>query len=140
MRVGGGGRRVGVLAVVAVLAIGAPVSSAPNAADGDYIVEGCDRADLGGHSVARVWDEALLELIRQVVPAPTVHARNLFHTSAAMWDAWAAYDPDADGFVVTEKPPISGREPMSRPPARRRSATRPTGCCSGATGRCPTSR
>ena len=34
----------------------------------------------------------LLELIRQVVPAPTVHARNLFHTSAAMWDAWAAYD------------------------------------------------
>jgi hypothetical protein len=104
MRVGGGGRRVGVLAVVAVLAVGAPVSSAPNAADGDYIVEGCDRAGLGGHSVARVWDEALLELIRQVVPAPTVHARNLFHTSAAMWDAWAAYDPDADGFIVTEKP------------------------------------
>jgi hypothetical protein len=50
-----------------------------------------------------VWDEALLELIRQVVPAPTVHARNLFHTSAAMWDAWAAYEPGADGFFVTEK-------------------------------------
>jgi hypothetical protein len=53
--------------------------------------------------VARVWDEALLQLIREVIPAPTVHARNLFHTSAAMWDAWAAYDPDADGYFVTEK-------------------------------------
>ncbi len=46
---------------------------------------------------------ALLQLIREVIPAPTVHARNLFHTSAAMWDAWAAYDPDADGYFVTEK-------------------------------------
>jgi hypothetical protein len=45
----------------------------------------------------------MLELIRQVVPAPTVHARNLFHTSAAMWDAWAAYDPTADGYFVDEK-------------------------------------
>ena len=53
--------------------------------------------------MARVWDEQLLALIRQVVPAPTVHARNLFHTSAAMWDAWAAYEPDADGYFVTEK-------------------------------------
>ena len=52
---------------------------------------------------ARVWDDTMLELIRQVVPAPTVHARNLFHTSAAMWDAWAAYDPTADGYFVTEK-------------------------------------
>ncbi len=66
-------------------------------------IEGCTRADLGGHSVARVWDDTTLELIRQVVPAPTVHARNLFHTSAAMWDAWAAYDPTADGYFVTEK-------------------------------------
>lgn len=68
-----------------------------------YVVEGCARADLHGQSVARVWDDALLELIRQVIPAPTVHARNLFHTSAAMWDAWAAYDPTADGYFVTEK-------------------------------------
>ncbi len=38
-----------------------------------------------------------------MVPAPTVHARNLFHVSAAMWDAWAAYDTTADGFYVTER-------------------------------------
>jgi hypothetical protein len=63
----------------------------------------CTREDLGGRSVARVWDEVLLELIREVVPAPTVHARNLFHVSAAMWDAWAAYDPTAGGYFVTEK-------------------------------------
>ncbi len=53
--------------------------------------------------MARVWDEALLDAIRRDVPAPTVHARNLFHTSAAMWDAWAAYEPDADGYFVDEK-------------------------------------
>ena len=68
-----------------------------------YVVDGCARKDLGDRSVARVWDEALLEMIRQVVPMPTVHARNLFHTSAAMWDAWAAYDDAADGYFVTEK-------------------------------------
>ena len=66
-------------------------------------IDGCTRADLGGRSVARVWDDTMLELIRQVVPAPTVHARNLFHTSAAMWDAWAAYDDTAVGYFVTEK-------------------------------------
>ena len=44
-------------------------------------------------SVARRWDEALLDAIRRALPNPPVHARNLFHTSAAMWDAWAAYDP-----------------------------------------------
>jgi len=54
-------------------------------------------------SVARRWDEALLDAIRRAVPAPTVHARNLFHTSAAMWDAWAAYDPNATGYFVNEK-------------------------------------
>jgi hypothetical protein len=54
-------------------------------------------------SVARRWDEALLDAIRRALPAPTVHARNLFHTSAAMWDAWAAYDANAAGYFVTEK-------------------------------------
>jgi hypothetical protein len=54
-------------------------------------------------SVARRWDEALLEAIRRALPNPPVHARNLFHTSVAMWDAWAAYDRIASGYVVKEK-------------------------------------
>ena len=56
-----------------------------------------------GWSVARRWDEATLDAIRRALPAPTVHARNLFHVSAAMWDAWAAYDPDASGYFIQEK-------------------------------------
>jgi hypothetical protein len=68
-----------------------------------YVVDGCTPADREGRSVARIWDERLLSLIRQVVPAPTVHARNLFHVSAAMWDAWAAYDATADGWTYREK-------------------------------------
>lgn len=71
----------------------------------DYVIAGCERGDLQGWSVARVWDEALLDAIRRDTPAPTVHARNLFHTSAAMWDAWAAYDPQAEGYFVHEKLP-----------------------------------
>jgi hypothetical protein len=54
-------------------------------------------------SVARRWDEALLDAIRRALPNPPLHARNLFHTSAAMWDAWAAYDPQASGYFVKEK-------------------------------------
>jgi hypothetical protein len=54
-------------------------------------------------SVARRWDEALLDAIRRALPNPPVHARNLFHVSVAMWDAWAAYDRQASGYVVHEK-------------------------------------
>jgi hypothetical protein len=54
-------------------------------------------------SVARRWDEALLDAIRRALPNPPVHARNLYHLSAAMWDAWATYDPTADGVFFAEK-------------------------------------
>jgi hypothetical protein len=75
-----------------------------------YVAENCTRGDLGGHSVARLWDEQTLDLIREVVPAPTVHARNLFHVSVAMWDAWAAYDPTADGYLVTERHQVAAAD------------------------------
>ncbi len=67
------------------------------------VAEDCERDPAERRSVARIWDEALLDAIRRDFPAPTVHARNLFHVSAAMWDAWAAYDPQADGVFVVEK-------------------------------------
>lgn len=52
------------------------------------------------HSVARQWNEALLDAIRMDFARPTVHARNLFHTSIAMYDAWAAYDDMADTYLL----------------------------------------
>jgi len=55
------------------------------------------------HSVARLWDEQLLAAIRIDIPKPPAHARNLFHLSVAMWDAWAAYSPSAVGYLVKEK-------------------------------------
>ena len=55
------------------------------------------------HSVAREWNELLLDSIRRDFARPTVHARNLYHTSAAMWDAWAAYDEQADQVFHQEK-------------------------------------
>jgi len=84
-----------------LLAAAATIASGCGSSDG-YRTAGCTPAT-DGRSVARVRDEALLDAIRRDVPAPTTHARNLFHLSAAMWDAWAAYDPDADGVFVTEK-------------------------------------
>ena len=42
-------------------------------------------------SVARRWNELLLQSIRHDWARPTVHARNLFHASAAMYDIWSSY-------------------------------------------------
>jgi hypothetical protein len=60
-------------------------------------------ADHPTWSVARRWDEAMLDAIRRSLPNPPVHARNLFHVSVAMWDAWAAYDATASGYLFKEK-------------------------------------
>ena len=50
----------------------------------------------GQNSVARDWNEELLEAIRNDFARPTVHARNLFHSSILMYDAWAIFDDDAE--------------------------------------------
>ena len=91
-------RLVHVLAVVLVMSL---ISSACSLGGSDEP----DCPPIGEHpewSVARRWNEVLLDAIRHDLPAPTVHARNLYHTSAAMWDAWAAYDPRATGVFVEE--------------------------------------
>lgn len=49
-------------------------------------------ADPAARSVARWWNEMLLDSIRRDVPNPPVHARNLYHVSAALWDAFWAYE------------------------------------------------
>ena len=94
--------RLAVLGVVALLAIA--VAGSTMAVLRPWDGRSCPpHAAHPEWSVARHWNEALLGAIRRALPAPTVHARNLFHTSAAMWDAWAAYDPVASGVFVTEK-------------------------------------
>ena len=55
------------------------------------------------HSIARQWNEELLDAIRADLARPTVHARNLFHTSVAMWDAWAAYHRSARPYLHQER-------------------------------------
>ncbi|MCB0755477.1 MAG: T9SS type A sorting domain-containing protein [Flavobacteriales bacterium] len=67
------------------------------------------------HSVARRWNEVLLESIRHDFARPTVHSRNLFHTSVALYDSWAIFDPVAEtyflGKVVHDYPcPFNGIE------------------------------
>ncbi|MFT6027779.1 MAG: hypothetical protein ACI8P5_002052, partial [Bacteroidia bacterium] len=52
------------------------------------------------HSVARHWNEALLEAIRNDFARPTVHGRNLFHTSVALYDSWAMFDPTAEPYML----------------------------------------
>lgn len=54
------------------------------------------------HSEARQWNELLLESIRNDLARPTVHARNLYHVSLAMWDAWATYDSVAQTVLFDE--------------------------------------
>jgi hypothetical protein len=56
-------------------------------------------------SIARSWDETLLDAIRRDTPRPTVHARNLFHLSAVMWDAWRAYGGGGTAFLTNESHP-----------------------------------
>ena len=57
------------------------------------------------HSVAREWNEILLDSIRRDNARPTVHARNLYHLSAAMWDAWATFDTSAKCVMFHESHP-----------------------------------
>jgi hypothetical protein len=66
-------------------------------ADSDGNGDACD------HSAARLWNEEMLEAIRRDLARPTVHARNLYHVSAAIYDAWAAYDTSAQQILHSER-------------------------------------
>ena len=52
------------------------------------------------HSVAREWNEVFLQTIREDFARPPVQARNLFHTSIALYDAWAIYDSVAEPYLL----------------------------------------
>jgi hypothetical protein len=87
-----------VVVVKARTAAGPRVAAPPRS----YVQPNCSASIGPGRSVARIWDAATLA----VDPGrddPALQARNLFHLSAAMWDAWAAYEPRGTGYFLTEK-------------------------------------
>jgi hypothetical protein len=63
----------------------------------------CGDRPATAQSTARQWDEEILAAIRLDTPRPPVHARNLFHLSIAMYDAWAAYDSQAQPYLSAER-------------------------------------
>ena len=65
-----------------------------------FLMAGLSHSASAQESVARRWNELLLQSIREDFARPPVHARNLFHTSLAMYDAWAAYDTTAETFFL----------------------------------------
>ncbi|MFT6214523.1 MAG: hypothetical protein ACJAS3_000916 [Roseivirga sp.] len=51
-------------------------------------------------SIARVWNDELLEAIRNDLARPTIHARNLFHISAAMYDVLSVFDQTLRPYLL----------------------------------------
>lgn len=51
-------------------------------------------------SIARLWNEVLLNAIRLDYARPTIHARNLFHASVVMFDIWAIYNELANPYLM----------------------------------------
>lgn len=54
---------------------------------------------LSAQSEAHDWIELLLDGIRGDLARPTVHARNLHHTSAVMYDTWAIFN-DSETYLL----------------------------------------
>lgn len=54
-------------------------------------------------SIARDWNEQILNAIRNDTPHPPAQARNLFSLSVCMYDAWAAYSNGPVGFAYRGK-------------------------------------
>lgn len=88
----------GVMACATLSASGLLVASG-TAYAGDQIPE---------HSVARLWNDVLLDAIRRDTPRPGVHARNLWHTSLVMYDAWCAYQSECDHYLTEEHGELNG--------------------------------
>ena len=80
----------------------APIAVQHPAAETDRLAT-CSPAGLHGESVATAWEKTAVAALRVGNAAEPVQARDLFGLSAAMWDAWAAYDPRAKGYFSTEK-------------------------------------
>ena len=60
-------------------------------------------AQLSQPSIAHVWINQALFSIRNDFARPPVHARNLFHLSTVMHDAWAALEPGKNTYFLGQE-------------------------------------
>ncbi len=60
-------------------------------------------AQAPGADIAMHWNEAVLNAIRNDFARPTIHARNLFHTSIALYDCWALFDGTAETYLIGKR-------------------------------------
>jgi hypothetical protein len=63
----------------------------------------CTVSLISQETIAREWNEQILTGIRNDFARPTIHARNLWHTSVAMYDIWATYDDVAQPFLLGQE-------------------------------------
>ena len=75
--------------------------------------------------VRRQWNEVTLESIRNDFARPIVHARNLFHVSSAMFDAWSAFDDVSEPWLID----VDGTTTGDLEQDRSRSPMRPSRSC-----------
>ena len=65
------------------------------------LLPGCPPAPTGASpNIAREWNELMLQAMRKDKARPPIYARTAFHVSAAMYEAWAAYDETATGYFT----------------------------------------
>ena len=69
-----------------------------------------------GDNAVLIWNEALLQAIRDAKPGPTVVARAIAVVHTCMFDAWSAYD----GVAVPTRPHLRWRRPLSERTAARK--------------------
>jgi uncharacterized surface protein with fasciclin (FAS1) repeats len=66
-----------------------------------FVVYLCSNFALAqNQSIAKMWNKELIKAIRKDFARPPVHARNLYHTSVAMHEAWAAYENNEEMFLL----------------------------------------
>ena len=66
------------------------------------------RTPFPSKSIARQWNEAMLDASRINFPDPPIVARNFYHVSAALWDAFWPYQPEG----WTHAQPLFHREDL----------------------------
>lgn len=67
------------------------------------VFPGKTAAQLSQPSIAHVWINQALFSIRNDFARPPVHARNLFHLSTVMHDAWAALEPGKNTYFLGQQ-------------------------------------